>query len=416
MPQTLPVSYSSVAHVYETLPDLGSATTLTSAHIASFIGKAEALVNAAIARAYSLPLPSVPPLLTALSTDIAIYLILSQRMFSAERLNSSPWPDRYKEALATLDRLASGDLILVDASGSLLGGRTDVAEVYCLAPDTRVLTSDLRWVPVGQCAIGDRLLAFDEDISNVRAHRKLRYAVVTSIDKITQPCCRVRLTDGRVIVASTKHLWLTRQPGNNLFQWVATRDLRPGKSRIRDLGRPWETDESYEAGYLAGIFDGEGSFSIGKPRHGFRIHFSQRPGLVMDLTREFLGRRGFQVSAIRHHRSGVQAFELLGLYNCLRFLGALRPIRLLARAEQWLTGKSPRTYEKHAVVSALDYIGEQEVVAIGTSTRTLFAEGLFSHNSTTKGYEPSTHEGPWTLQIQDPDKIQAELERRGLLR
>lgn len=130
MPQTLPVSYSSVSHVYTTLPDLGSATSLSSAHVFEFLGKAESVINAKIARMYSLPLPSVPPLLTALSTDIAIYFILSQRMFTAERLNQSPWPDRYREALATLDQVARGDLLLVDSAGALIGGRTDVAEVW----------------------------------------------------------------------------------------------------------------------------------------------------------------------------------------------------------------------------------------------------------------------------------------------
>jgi 8-oxo-dGTP pyrophosphatase MutT (NUDIX family) len=39
----------------------------------------------------------------------------------------------------------------------------------------------------------------------------------------------------------------------------------------------------------------------------------------------------------------------------------------------------------NAVVESVEYLGEQDVVAISTSTRTLFAEGLYSHNSNSYG-------------------------------
>jgi phage gp36-like protein len=116
--------------MFITLPDLGSVTTLSSAHIATFAGEAESEINANIARYYALPLTVDVPLLTTLATDIAIYKILTRRLFTAERLAASPWPDRYRESIAMLLRVAAGELPLVDASGAMLPGRTDVAEVF----------------------------------------------------------------------------------------------------------------------------------------------------------------------------------------------------------------------------------------------------------------------------------------------
>lgn len=124
------VSYTTVSLMLTTLPDLGSVTTLTSAHLYTYASQAEALVNARLARHYSLPLATVPPLLEAVSTDIAVYYALVKRLFTAERLNASPWPERYKEALETLEGVADGTLTLVDTAGTIIGARTDIAEVY----------------------------------------------------------------------------------------------------------------------------------------------------------------------------------------------------------------------------------------------------------------------------------------------
>jgi phage gp36-like protein len=130
MASVLPCSYSTVSLAYITLPDLGSVTTLTSAHITDALGQAQAYIDAKIVKAYALPLAVEVPLLQTLCTDLGIYRLLTRRLYTSERLQQSPWPDRYKEALAILDEIAAGEIPLVDSSGQLVEGRTDVAEVY----------------------------------------------------------------------------------------------------------------------------------------------------------------------------------------------------------------------------------------------------------------------------------------------
>ena len=132
---TFPVSYTTISLIYQTLPDIGSVTTLTSAHLANFAGQGEALINAKISNLYSIPLTQEVPILQMISTDIAVYNILTRRLFTSKQLETSPWPDRYKESLATLDKIADGTIPLVDSSGAVLSGRTDQAEVYSTTQD-----------------------------------------------------------------------------------------------------------------------------------------------------------------------------------------------------------------------------------------------------------------------------------------
>lgn len=255
-------------------------------------------------------------------------------------------------------------------------------QIYCIAPETRVLCDDFRWRAVGDVSVGDGLIAFDEYPALGR-RRKLRHAMVTSAERVVQPCYRVTFDDGRVVVASARHQWLgMKHARGELKGWWQTQELRVG-SRVRDIGQPWSDGDSRDSGYLAGVYDGEGCFMKGSAsRSGYRIAFAQRPGVVLDRTRQLLTDSGFTPSNNRSHASGVATFELGGLHECFRFLGEIRPSRLLATARGWYDGNGAKSKSNgYSTVVAIDDVGDREVVAIGTSTRTLFAEGFYSHNS-----------------------------------
>lgn len=124
------VSYTSVDHIQDILPMIGSVTTLTSTQIFKFAAAAESLINAKISKNYAIPITQDVPVLQSLATDISIYYILTKRLFTSQQLEDSPWPDRYKEAMKTIDEIADGKTLLLNSSGTLIGARTDVAEVY----------------------------------------------------------------------------------------------------------------------------------------------------------------------------------------------------------------------------------------------------------------------------------------------
>lgn len=260
----------------------------------------------------------------------------------------------------------------------------------CLAPETRVLCSDFQWRPAGTLHEGDTLIAFDESPQQGLGRRRMRTAAVLKCPVIVQPCYRIKFTDGREITASADHKWLT--PWSN---WAITKNLYAGR-QIMDLGVPWEQDNSWETGWLGGVFDGEASFSsrTGPDRYGgWYINFCQNPGSVLSLAENLLKERGYQTRRkTRDSRNGVQRIAITGIHDCFRFLGECKPVRLIEKSESWIEGVSfshslgSRQQDGYftkqpATVESAEYVGDREVVAITTSTGTLFAEGLFSHNS-----------------------------------
>lgn len=116
----MPLNYTSVEKVLVLNASVGSVTTINSAVISSVAGQAEALVDAKLARLYTVPVAGRPPLLESISSDLTLYRLMSRRMLSGESANDSPWPDRYKEAMELLDQLADGSLTLVSSAGALI--------------------------------------------------------------------------------------------------------------------------------------------------------------------------------------------------------------------------------------------------------------------------------------------------------
>jgi phage gp36-like protein len=117
---TFPVIYTTVANILESLPSVGSITNITSAVVANFIGRSDALINAKISKQYTLPIVGDVSILQSLSIDITLYNLLAKRIFAGEQLSKSPWPDRYKEALDTLDEISNGILPLITSSNEII--------------------------------------------------------------------------------------------------------------------------------------------------------------------------------------------------------------------------------------------------------------------------------------------------------
>lgn len=254
----------------------------------------------------------------------------------------------------------------------------------CVTPGTPVLCDDLVWRPVGSLGVGDGIVGFDENPlrvgeGQIGAYRYLRSGVVTSADRIVRPSYRIRFEDGREVIASDDHRWLGRLQGQARPGWVLTSDLAPG-DEVKDFGAPWKTDETREAGWLAGIFDGEGYLLDAKNRRRAVCGFAQKPGLVYDEATRLLKERGFDAPG-RLGESGVMNWNLAGIYDVARLLGTLRPVRMISRAQEWLDGYCIARFPT-ARVAEVEFVGETEVVALGTSVGTYIAEGLLSHNCT----------------------------------
>lgn len=259
---------------------------------------------------------------------------------------------------------------------------------YCLDPETRILHSDLMWRPLGKVAVGDSLVGCDEfTFSGSGPKRHLRNATVLSVHHEFAPAVRITFTDGRTVVCSENHRWLGRSAKSRTDRWWATSVFRPGHL-IRTVVPPWETNMSHDAGYLAGVYDGEGHIGL----KGFCVGFAQKPGAVLEDTIRRLRILGYEPSAVgsRLSKAGVAHIELRGL-DVLRFLGSIRPVRLLERSHLAWMNKTPKGGS--AEIAAMERLPDQELVDIETTTGTFIAEGLISHNSGPSPHTDHIHVG-----------------------
>lgn len=255
---------------------------------------------------------------------------------------------------------------------------------YCVAPETKVLTEDLRWIPVSDVSIGDAIIGFDEDVIP-NSFRRYRRAIVEKAEVLTRPCYRLYMEDGTEIVCSAEHRWLTSS--SNEKKWRRTDELvtshhrsdRP--TRIIKLLKPWTEDRSWEAGYIAASVDGEGQLDqtpVGN-HAGLRIGYSQKENAMSDAFKEASAALGYRFSTSSQQRDCIKYHLTGGRATTLEFLGRVRPRRLLAKFDAEKLGVM-HTMEAVGVLRA-EFIGEQTVIGLKTSTGTFIAEGFASHNS-----------------------------------
>lgn len=123
-------SYATVPEVLDTYPLIGSVTTVDSAYVTDAVWREQARIDAILSQRYSVPFENVPPLVHAATIDLAVYRILATRLYPAEQLRDSPWPDRYKEMLDLIERVAKGEANLVTGSGTVLSADTGQSEIW----------------------------------------------------------------------------------------------------------------------------------------------------------------------------------------------------------------------------------------------------------------------------------------------
>lgn len=311
--------------------------------------------------------------------------------------------------LALPKRSTRGKLI---RAGFVAGPGRKLGEVdLCLAPETRVLTADLRWVPIGRLQVGDTLVSIDEQIRPDVHGRRMNTSRIEGTLRRVDERFRLILDNGREIVTTADHPWLVYQQSSHApgyHQWVKTRDLTVGR-QLRYFGDPWEVDTSYEGGWLAGIFDGEGSFD----REGATITFTQNDGATLERVRAALTRRGYDFHTPHRRDSGFKKGDsraysiwMCGVADCAHFIGSIRPIRFLEGVTRLWEGKNPRSHrlrkESPTVspvvrVAAILPEGRGEVVSIQTTERTYIAEGVFTHNSQIEMVQFAVDSGDTTM-------------------
>ena len=289
------------------------------------------------------------------------------------------------------------DVHVVDIAHALsmmarFGGH--VSRFYCPTPDARILTADLKWTPAGDLRVNDELLAFDETPHELggagKRRRRFRQSRVTTATRVKRRIIRLEMADGASIASSEEHPWLvaTKQSRNQIWRTAAevAADLRAGRRRyMHRFVEPWSYAASRDAGWLSGMYDGEGTLGL-RGRHGSQLAVSQRPGPVLQELERIHKEMGFDYGISPTGDSDVLSIRMRdGWRGILRLLGSVRPIRLLNNFKAALVGGD---FSKQLdgqgtpseIVAAYDE-GEGWVAGLETTTRTYLCEGYGAHNS-----------------------------------
>lgn len=322
-----------------------------------------------------------------------------------------------------IERLAAENAVLfLWATMPLLPEAIDLGRAwgFCVSPETRILTKDLRWLPAEELRVGHDLVGFDENprptVTGFGKRRYFDWSGVTSTGIEKLDSCEVRLADGTRLFCSMDHPWLVRavKRGDGprrqgLTQWMRSRDMitaLKNERRTRALMMPrlvpvTSPRTDYIGGFLSAAFDGEGCLRK-QDGQGPGLGFAQNTNPFLAQTIDYLNRAGYPVNTYSYptkKRPGINHVNIrAGVASTIRFLSEMRPPRLL---DNWGKLDLRRASLYNANQDELEIVeviprSKQWMCTLSTSSQTYIAEGFGAHNTYKtcaftwiKHYEPS---------------------------
>lgn len=279
----------------------------------------------------------------------------------------------------------------------------------CLTPDHEVLMADLTYKPLGNLHEGESIVSFDEH-PGLDGKRSRRYstgtvkAVKIDIDDIYE----VTLENGKEFKVTKDHLWLTSV--GSKVKWTRTDNLVardseiklwnnsiPCASHVIKVMDHFKPLTSFDAGWLSGMFDGEGCLYSRQTTGGTvaQLGVSQKEGPLLDRCRRILSEELSQETLTETYDRSASTLRIKGgRIKIAEVLGQLRPTRLLSKWSPELLG---RMFSGERVgVKSVKYIGKGEIVRVDVDKKTMVVDGYAHHNcylhdEEYKGYQGNAH-------------------------
>lgn len=259
---------------------------------------------------------------------------------------------------------------------------------FCLSSDTKILTSDLRWIEIKDLKVGDKLVSVEENppTRKTAQGRKMKESIVEKKCSIFEEAFEITMTDGSKLKATGKHRFLVSSDMGT--EWKTVDSMRSG-DKIRKIVNVWG-DPSYEDGWFSGIIDGEGSLSK-KTRTGVSLSISQVEGDVLDRIFKYLDsnkilyriewdRREKGIKSKLGNKPVCKAV-ISRLSEVFKIIGKTRPSRMIKK-NWWIDKSLPAGGNSYESIVSIKSIGKQEMIDLQTSEHTYIANGFVSHNST----------------------------------
>jgi hypothetical protein len=131
-------------------------------------------------------------------------------------------------------------------------------QIMCVAPETLILTADLRWKLAGDIKVGEEVMGFDEKVHGGGNRSMWHKTIVLASQRVIRPTYRLTFDDGTVVSCSSDHCWLRKHA--KAGGWLKTENLRVGglyASKIKKLVNVWREVNDRAAGMVASSYPGE---------------------------------------------------------------------------------------------------------------------------------------------------------------
>lgn len=273
---------------------------------------------------------------------------------------------------------------------------------FCNPPETPIWMADCSFKPLGDIEVGDRVIGWEYNETARptvgKPRRSLCFSDVLSVQTRHADLVRVVMESGREFRCTPDHRWLNASwnPSKGGNQWVVP---RPGVwlLHVIDEPKPIPAGLEREAGWLAGLYDGEGSGLVVVAQSHLR-----NPEIV-DRARHVCELLEIPVSEKTHSQKqhhGMTYFNLQGgRQGYLNFLLRIEPTKRRKLEELivgWRSrgrGDVPRDrigvrrFGHRDRIASVEPDGEGEVISMTTSSGNYIAHGYASRNCDTEFVE-----------------------------
>jgi predicted phosphoadenosine phosphosulfate sulfurtransferase len=249
----------------------------------------------------------------------------------------------------------------------------------CNVYEAPIWMADYSFKPIGEVAPGDEIIGWEASVGRRapkgQARQRLVRATVLAQHKRHSKIVKVTMESGRVIRCTPDHLWMHHRCGHpdssNPFAPVKVGHSLSHVVEVPDVDDA--TAASRVAGWLAGVYDGEGC--------GDRIYQNpeHNPGVYAAIE-DALNKLDIPYVRLNGNSNAQHGFRITGGRAALvRFLNRVQPIRRVSKQiDQQILGGRFRAADK---IMSIEDDGEADVYALTTTTGNYVCWGYASKNS-----------------------------------
>lgn len=241
----------------------------------------------------------------------------------------------------------------------------------CHTGMTTVLMADWSYKPIKDVVVGDKVVGFEQSDGG-RTTTVITEVLATK--RRTAPTVRVRLESGYALTCTPDHKWWSGRWREGLtYRYI---DEIDGPVRMAPEVRPIPEGCEVEAGWLGGMFDGEGSLSGGS----IHIHQSEKTNPdVCRRLREVFTKLGFEWGETLTHSDCIDFFLTGGRQARFDFMSWCKPVKVQRIIDSLYGAKNGNHRNADKVTRSVDW-GERTVYNIQTGTGNYIADGYASKN------------------------------------